>query len=319
MGRCRLTGEEVTTNDGCDRWEAVEAYYVPFQKGLDNALMFPFGVFYRGNKREFTRADGEAMVRNFQQNVLGRTDGRLPVNREHQRAQGRIGWITGLWMADDGVRTSIVPVPGHEEEIKGFDYLSPEVVWEWTHPYTNQTHRSVLFGAALTNYPYLLGKTAAHHVWTEKGWDMRQQAEATQAAFVHEVPLGMADAAQQIVYGVVFQPDEPDGEGHVMATEDIEAACHRFMEFIQFAAHADSESPKASLDAHHARPVHAEEARIVECWIQREPVVWQFGERETEVLPGSWCLGVKILSDELWAEVESGEITGFSPKGWGTH
>lgn len=123
--------------------------------------------------------------------------------------------------------------------------------------------------------------------------------------FVHEMPFSLKDAEKRIVYGVVLQPGVPDAQGHVMTAEEIERACHRFMERSQ------------GLDAHHARLVQSDEAKVVESWVQREPAVWRFGERETEILPGSWCLGVRFYSDELWAEVESGEITGYSPKGWG--
>jgi hypothetical protein len=37
--------------------------------------------------------------------------------------------------------------------------------------------------------------------------------------------------------------------------------------------------------------------------------------RTTEVKPGSWCMSVRVLDDELWSEVQSGDITGFSPVG----
>lgn len=152
-------------------------------------------------------------------------------------------------------------------------------------------------------------RQALRKSWAQLAADGKAKEEPEEHAdrepFVHTVPFSMADAEKQIVYGVVLQPDVPDEQGHVMTAADIEEACHRFMERSQ------------DLDAHHTRLVQSEEAQVVECWIQREPVVWEFGERTTEVLPGSWCLGVKIYSDGLWGEVEDGEIMSFSPKGWG--
>jgi len=66
--------------------------------------------------------------------------------------------------------------------------------------------------------------------------------------------------------------------------------------------------------------IQSDEVRIVESWIQREPITWKMtlpdgGVRTTEVKPGSWCMSVQVLNDELWSEVQSGDITGFSPVG----
>jgi hypothetical protein len=45
----------------------------------------------------------------------------------------------------------------------------------WPHPYEDgKEYTNVLFGAALTNYPFLLNRTALHSVkvWTSKGdWE----------------------------------------------------------------------------------------------------------------------------------------------------
>ena len=72
------------------------------------------------------------------------------------------------------------------------------------------------------------------------------------------------------------------------------------------------------LDAHHSRLVSASEAMVVESAIQKEPAVWKFGDRETEILPGSWVMAVKVFDDALWNEIMDGSIATFSPSGWGT-
>jgi hypothetical protein len=137
--------------------------------------------------------------------------------------------------------------------------------------------------------------------------------------FVHEVQFGFMDTAKRIAFGVVMEPGTTDAQNHQTAIEDIETACHQTMERLQ-----DKGGPDSMLDEHHQRLVSVKAAKIVENWIQREHVLWRAtdpvtgGARETEVLPGSWCMAVKFYSDELWSEVERGEICGFSPKGWGT-
>lgn len=156
------------------RAEEAEQYFVRIQKGMDTGgvLIFPIGTYYRdGKKRKFTRKDAQTMVRNFDEDILER---RPPVNMEHERAAGRVGHVTRLWVADDGVRGEVEPVAGQEAALGLFDYVSPEVRWKWTHPMTGAAHSAVLMGLALTNYPYLLGRMNLHgvRVWTAKGdWE----------------------------------------------------------------------------------------------------------------------------------------------------
>lgn len=355
--------------------------FIPIEKGLDNVLVFPIGKFIRGGEqREFTVADAVEMVRNFGNNILERD---VPVNKEHDRPEGRVGKVLRLWVAEDGVRGKL----DSDDTAKQFGYVSPEVRWEWQHPHSGEMYKNVLMGLALTNYPYFLGKM---NLWSDGNWeayteknlimlgditpnflmqrsiqelheldkwlhllwkhsddDVKERIEIAHAIvaqsmikqnlehntpleyeqkqeqpsgdivlpydvvlrqrqpFVHEAPVAQIDEVQRIAYGVVLQPDVPDGQGHVMEASEIEAACHRYMESAQ------------ALDEHHVRETGNDEVKIVECWIQREPVVWKYGEQETNVLPGSWCMAVKFYSDELWGQVASGEITGFSPKGWG--
>jgi len=319
--------------------QASERFYVAIEKGFGNALIFPFGKFFRnGVWREFTPKHAEEMVRNFEANVLERD---VPVNREHDRPSGRIGKVTRLWIGDEGVCGEI---DVDDEAKQKFLYVSPELPpkWEWTHPRTGKVYKNVLAGLALTNYPFFGGRM---NVWSDGEWEtytndnfvslsnilsdssgeftitityrdeevvlphdaaaLSEAYGATRDAFVHEVPIVRLDEAQRVAYGVVLQPNEPDAQGHVMSAVEIEATCHRYMEGVQ------------SLDVHHDRIASNDEVKLVECWIQREPVTWQYGERETEVLPGSWCAGVKFYSDELWQQVLDGEITGFSPRGWG--
>ena len=129
-------------------------------------------------------------------------------------------------------------------------------------------------------------------------------------AFTHTVPFSLLDADKRIAYGVVIAPDEFDVQGHRMSAEDIEVASHRFMERLQA-------EDGVRFDEHHDRLVEPEDVRVVESWIQREPVEWIFNNQHAQIAPGSWCLGVKVYSDSIWDKVLAGEITGFSPAGWG--
>jgi hypothetical protein len=153
---------------------ATDQYFVRIQKSADTegVLIFPIGTYWRdGKKRKFTRKDAQTMVRNFDADILER---RPPVNMEHERVAGRVGHVTRLWVADDGVRGKVEPVAGQEAALGLFDYVSPEVRWKYQHPLTGAAHSNVLMGLALTNYPYLLGRMNLHgvRVWTAKGdWE----------------------------------------------------------------------------------------------------------------------------------------------------
>lgn len=150
----------------------IQRFHVRIQKGADSVLVFPFGTYYRdGEKREFTPEGGAEMVKNFVSDLLERQP---PVNLEHERAKGRVGYVRRLWVADDGVHGEIEPVKGNEDTLGRFDYVSPEIRWSWQHPFTNNKHHNVLMGLALTNYPYLLGRMSLHStadVWTGSEWE----------------------------------------------------------------------------------------------------------------------------------------------------
>ncbi|HID24671.1 MAG TPA: hypothetical protein EYP14_20050, partial [Planctomycetaceae bacterium] len=135
---------------------------IRIEKSLNDFLVLPIGRFFRdGQWRNVTRADAEEMIRNFEQDVLRRI---VPVNIEHERARGAVGRVLRLWLEDDGVHAAVELSP---HAPRNFGYVSPEIYWVWTHPYTGETHRNVLAGLALTNYPFFLGKTA---LWQDGAW-----------------------------------------------------------------------------------------------------------------------------------------------------
>ena len=147
-----------------------------FQSGnasLDDVLIFPVGSFVRdGIQRSFTPEQAAAMVTNFKNGVLGR---KVPVNREHDKVSGRVAHVTDLWLADEGVRGKITEVPGNEGALGAFDYLSPEVVWDWEAPDTGESHKNMLVGLAATNYPFFGGKMALNsdstiQIWNGSDW-----------------------------------------------------------------------------------------------------------------------------------------------------
>jgi hypothetical protein len=83
----------------------------------------------------------------------------LDVNYDHREHTGKAaGWIRdaedrgadGLWIEIEFTEPALASVKSGE-----YRYLSSEFADEWEHPKTGANHQDVLFGAALTNRPWL--------------------------------------------------------------------------------------------------------------------------------------------------------------------
>lgn len=104
-------------------------------------------------------------------------------------------------------------------------------------------------------------------------------------------------AAEQIVSGVVYEPDVIDADGDWTSVDEIEKAMMSYMENYQ------------EVRFQHGQKVV--NAAVVECFIVRE----SFREGGQLVRKGSWYQTVKVRDKALWSKIEKGEITGFSMGG----
>jgi hypothetical protein len=108
---------------------------------------------------------------------------------------------------------------------------------------------------------------------------------------------------KRLVYGIVQEPDSIDSQGDIVSASEIEEACHRFMiKHQQIYMQHKSKLP---------------EVKVVENWIAPQ----SFNLNGQEIKKGSWVMAVKIpegspQDDQIWEDVKSGEITGFSIRGW---
>ena len=112
------------------------------------------------------------------------------------------------------------------------------------------------------------------------------------------VPIMVSKSDQQIVYGVVSEPDTIDLQGDRLSKEEIVKACHKFMLTSQ------------RIGKEHEGPAKAD---IIESYIA--PMDFTCGGQT--VRKGSWVMAVKIHDPELWSAVKNGDITGFSIAGTG--
>lgn len=108
--------------------------------------------------------------------------------------------------------------------------------------------------------------------------------------------LTKSDDPQQLVYGVVYEPNVEDAHGDFMDAETIEKAAHGFMEEYQ------------NIDKQHDFKTGA--GKVVESYVA--PSDMNVGD--TAIAKGTWVLVTKA-TDELWESIQKGEFTGYSLAG----
>ena len=112
-----------------------------------------------------------------------------------------------------------------------------------------------------------------------------------------EVKVVKKDDEQQLIYGIVYTPDEVDAQGDFMTAVEIEKSAHNYLEKYR------------AVDVEHSNIDGA--GVVVESYIA--PV--DMNINETKIKKGSW-IQVTKANDKLWELYKSGEITGYSMYGF---
>lgn len=109
--------------------------------------------------------------------------------------------------------------------------------------------------------------------------------------------ISKSDDDERIVVGVVYEPNEEDTQGDYATAEEIRKAAYSFMENGQIykVMHKDV----------------AVDICVLETYLA--PVEFQIGD-ET-ITKGTWLLASRIPPGEMWADIKSGEFTGYSMGG----
>ncbi|MBK8940962.1 MAG: hypothetical protein IPM79_25935 [Polyangiaceae bacterium] len=106
---------------------------------------------------------------------------------------------------------------------------------------------------------------------------------------------GLDPNDERYVLGIVLEPEVVDAQGDIYSADEIRAAAHRFMEEF------------GGLGLMHRLRVN-DQVKVLESYLA--PTDFTVGE--LTVRKGTWMLAVRVLSDELWDRVKSGDLTGFS-------
>lgn len=101
-------------------------------------------------------------------------------------------------------------------------------------------------------------------------------------------------AARRLVTGVVMEPGVVDAQGDFATAEEIEEAMVRFMRDY------------ANRGLQHRD--FSRNLRIIESWIVRE----DYMENGELIRKGTWMMTMWVGDDEVWEQVERGELRGFS-------
>ncbi|MEN1969015.1 XkdF-like putative serine protease domain-containing protein [Lentibacillus sp. N15] len=147
----------------------------------------------------------------------------------------------------------------------------------------------------------LINANITHVSYVDKGANQKQfffTKSDKQPDFKKEVKvfIDKEDEEQQLVYGVVYEPDVEDSHGDVMTAAEIEKAAHGFVKDAR------------NIDKQH--DFESGVGEVVESYIA--PADFDIGEHS--IAKGSWVLVTKA-SDEVWEDIKKGEITGYSMAG----
>jgi hypothetical protein len=106
---------------------------------------------------------------------------------------------------------------------------------------------------------------------------------------------------QHYLLGIVLEPDVVDSQGDTYSAKEIEATSHSYMMDYR------------NVGLQHMALVN-NRVKVVESWLAKADLEIN----GTQIKAGTWLMAVKIFDPELWAQIKSGELSGFSIAGFST-
>lgn len=109
--------------------------------------------------------------------------------------------------------------------------------------------------------------------------------------------ISKVDEEQRLVYAEVYSPYTLDTYSDMMLAEDIVEMAHSFLQKTELHKRIDTNHDYVSNGSY-----------PVESFIARRG--------DPDFTEGSWVLGVKVVEDDVWEDVKSGKLSGFSMAGF---
>jgi len=131
-------------------------------------------------------------------------------------------------------------------------------------------------------------------------WDIRHKGHAVRRglSLSFHAPIFKQVPAEQLVFGVVLEPDTFDLAPHIISPEEIQQALHEYVAVYR------------QIGVDHKRLLP--NSYPVEAYIA--PVDFEVdGEK---IKKGSAVLGAKVVEQDVWQRVLKGDLTGFSIQGY---
>ncbi len=113
------------------------------------------------------------------------------------------------------------------------------------------------------------------------------------------LPIEKANEEKQIVFGIVLEPDSVDAQGDTIDQETIAVASHLWLARFQ------------NRGLMHEKMINSK-VEIYESYLAPTNLTFN-GAR---VKKGSWLLMLHVLDKDLWGDIKSGKLTGFSMGGF---
>ncbi|MCY7543905.1 XkdF-like putative serine protease domain-containing protein [Bacillus altitudinis] len=146
----------------------------------------------------------------------------------------------------------------------------------------------------------LINAKITHVSYVDKAANQKQfffMKSEKQPDFQKEIKvIAKADDVQRLVYGIVYEPNVADAHGDYMTPAEIEKAAHGFLKDAR------------EIDKQH--DFQGGVGEVVESYIA--PSDFEMGGELIQ--KGSWVLVTKA-SQDIWEQIQKGEITGYSMAG----
>lgn len=126
------------------------------------------------------------------------------------------------------------------------------------------------------------------------GADVSRVEKALRAVYGREMRIRKT-GEERYVLGIVLEPEVVDAQKDIYSSDEVRAACYRYMEDFQ------------NTGLMHSQLVNGR-VRLLENYLA--PVDFSIGDES--VKKGTWLQALRIRDDGIWHAVKSGELTGLS-------
>ena len=122
---------------------------------------------------------------------------------------------------------------------------------------------------------------------------------------------GVEEKEEHVIYGVVLEPETYDAQGHIISVDEVKKSAHKFME--EHGTWGGNWKVEHSANANW-------DVVLLETYLAPADIVMEGSDGEEHTIKkGSWVMSHRVESRDLWDQIKSGDLTGYSIGGRATH